>query len=185
MNLDGRYRGGRSGGCDGPHCGTTDDDGRYTIAAPPGTYRPIFYNYQGGWAPEWARDAQTKALATPVLLTSGRDIRLDATLEQGGTIRGSVVEADGSLPTDYVVGGVYTEDGDSIGDFDAYSGNGWTFTSSALPPGRLLLRADLLDEETGESTTSWFDGASTEKSATLVPLSKGEVKDIVFHLPGE
>lgn len=182
VNLNGSY-GGRSGGCESQVCGQTDENGNYTIQAPPGTYRPIFWSYDGGWAPEWSGDATTKADAAIVTVLSGEDTNLDAQLAQGGQITGSIVTADGSTPTLYVAGGVFTETGDYIGDFDAFEGNGWTFTSSALPAGHFRLAADLYDGSSGSSTRVWYDGSTTEAGATLVPLSAGEVADITFHLP--
>ena len=182
VNLEGNY-GGRVGGCDGQLCGRTDEFGRYEILAPPGTYRPIFWTYEGHWAPEWSGDATTKQSATPVTVVSSADTTLDAQLASGATIEGAVVTATGGLPTQYALGLVFTEAGDYIGDFDAYAGSGWTFHSSALPAGSFRLKIQLYDEATGTSTDSWYDGSTTPEGATLVPLSQGEVASIVYHLP--
>jgi protocatechuate 3,4-dioxygenase beta subunit len=182
VNLDGRH-GGRSGGCESQVCGQTDENGNYTVQAPPGTYQPIFYSYDGGWAPEWSGDASTKASATPITVTSGEDTSLDAELAQGGHISGTVVTAAGDTPSLYVAGAIFTETGDYIGDFDAYDGNGWTFTGSPLPAGNFRISGDLYDGTSGSSTRVWYDGSLTEAGATLVPLSLGETTDITFHLP--
>ena len=182
VNLMGSY-GGRAGGCESPVCGYTDELGRYTIKAPPGTYTPFFWSYEGGWAPEWSGDASTKSAAAPVTVTSGTETALDAILEQGGQITGTVVNADGSQPSQYALGLVFTEDGDYIGDFDAYSGSDYTFRSSSLPSGTFRLKVQLYDEATGTSTDSWYDGATTEAGATLVSLSQGEVRDLTYRLP--
>lgn len=182
VNLMGNY-GGRSGGCENPLCGYTDENGFYEIKAPAGTYRPFFWSYDGGWAPEWSGDSSTRAAAAPVTVTSGGQTSLDAQLDQGGVVTGSVVTATGGRPSFYVLGTIWTEAGDYIGDFDAYDGSDFTFRSSALPAGRFRLVADLYDGTSGSSTRVWYDGSTTEAGATLVPLSLGEQLDITFHLP--
>ena len=132
VNLMGSY-GGRSGGCESPVCGYTDENGRYTVMAPAGTYTPFFWSYNGGWAPEWSGDATTRATAAPVTVTSGSETVLDAVLDQGGQVTGTVVAADGSQPTQYALGLVFTKAGEYIGDFDAFDATEWTFRNSPLP----------------------------------------------------
>lgn len=182
VDLMGNY-GGRSGGCENPLCGFTDESGYYSVQAPAGTYTPFFWSYEGSWAPEWSGDASTKAAATAITVESGAETSLNAVLDQGAQVTGNVVAADGSLPSDYALGLVFTEAGEYIGDFDAYDGSNWTFRSSPLPPGSFRLRVESYDEATATSTSSWFDGSTTEAGATLVTLSQGEVRDLTYHLP--
>jgi hypothetical protein len=182
VNLNGGY-GGRAGGCENPLCGYTDENGRYTIQAPPGTYRPIFWTYDGDWAPEWSGDASSRASAAPVTVASGEDTTLDAELEPGGHVTGRVVATTGSIPAEYLTGTIYTDEGDYIGDFEPYQGADWSFTSTPLPSGHFRLAVDVYDGSTGSSTRAWYDGSTTEAGATLVPLTRGEITEITFHLP--
>lgn len=96
-----------------------------------------------------------------------------------------MVNADGSQPSPevYVLGTVYTETGDYIGDFDAWEPSGFTLTGTNLPAGRFRLKVETIDQNTGETTTAWFDGATTEAAATLVPVAPGKSVAVTFHLP--
>ena len=181
VNLNGTYGGGPVGAT--ASCGHDRRERLLHGPRTPGTYRPFFWSYDGGWAPEWSGDASTKAAATPVTVTTGSESVVDAELAQGGHITGTVLTAAGGSPTVYVLGSVFTETGDHVGDFDAYEGNGWTFTGSPLPAGSFRLAADLYDGTSGSSTRVWYDGSLTEAGATLVPLSLGETTEITFHLP--
>ncbi len=183
--LEGRWPG-RAGPGEGRFVAQTDAAGRYSMVAPAGTYTPLVdAPYEAQLAPEWSGNAVTRAAATPVTVRDYRTATFSASLAPASHITGQVVTADGSTPSPdiYVAGAVYTESGDHIGDLDAYDGSGFRFTGSNLPAGTFRVAADLYDMNTGESTRVWYDGATTEAGATLVPVAPGGTAEITFHLP--
>ena len=182
--LEGRYPG-RAGPGEGRFVAQTDAAGRYTMVAPAGTYTPfVDAPYEAGLAPEWSGNAVTRATAAPVVVRNYRTTTFDAALAPASHITGSVVNADGSVPSSdlYIAGFVYTESGDYIGDLDAWADNGFRFFGSNLPAGSFRVSADVMDVNTGESRTVWFDGVTTQEGATLVPVGPGDTTDITFHL---
>lgn len=176
---------GRAGPGEGRFVARTDAAGRYTAVAPAGSSTPLVMPPGGsGLAPQWSGGARTRASAQPVVVRTGRTVRLDARLAPAAYIGGDVLRGLGTPEGDvYVTAQVYTATGDYIGDFDAGPFNDYRFTSSELPAGRLVIRADVYSETTGQSTETWFDGATTRAGATPVPTRSGVTTTIRFTLP--
>jgi carboxypeptidase family protein len=182
--LEGRYPG-RAGPGEGRFVAQTDAAGRYTMIAPAGTYTPfVDAPYEAGLAPEWSGNAVTRATAAPVVVRDYRTSTFDAALVPASHITGTVVNADGSAPSPetYIAGYIYTQSGEYIGDLDAWVDSDFRFFGSNLPAGSFRIRADVIDQNTGDSSSVWFDGVTTEGGATLVPVGPGETTDITFHL---
>lgn len=183
--LEGRFPG-RAGPGEGRFVAQTDAAGRYHLVAPAGSYTPLVDPpFEAGLAPEWSGDAVTRASASPVTVRDYRTTTYDASLVPASHITGQVVNADGTAPSPdlYVAGLVFTQTGDYIGDIDAWESNGFRFFGGNLPAGPFRVMADVMDVNTGESTTVWYDGATSEDGATLVPVPAGGTSDITFHLP--
>ncbi|QKE85041.1 carboxypeptidase-like regulatory domain-containing protein [Arthrobacter sp. NEB 688] len=183
------YVGGRNPGRAGPGEGRfnarTDARGRYTATAPAGTTTPLVMPPgDADLAPQWSGGARTSATATPVTVRTRQTVRLDFHLVPGATIAGEVVLGPGTpAASTYVAGQVFTGSGDYIGDFDAGSFNDHRISARQLPAGRLVIRADVLDESTGTSREVWFDGATSRADATRIPTRSGATTTIRWALP--
>lgn len=184
--LQGDYPG-RAGPGEGQFVAQTDAAGRYAINAPAGTYTPLVVPPgSSGLAPQWSGGAVTKATGTSVTLRIGKTSKVNAVVVPASRVAGSVRTTSGATPdaNDYVVGFIYTQTGDYIGDFDAYSDGGFDFVSSSLSRGSFLLKVEVVDRVTDESRgTFWFDASTTEAGATLVPVAAGDTSTVTFHLP--
>jgi hypothetical protein len=177
VGLPGVY-GGRTVACGGPLCAQTGPDGRYSINAPAGRYRPIVYATNTTYAPEWSGDATSRADAVPITVRRAATTTFNATLVAGGHLGGTMYLANGTATSDYTQGQVFTAGGDFVGEIETDSTPGH-FTSTALPAGSLVLNATLV--ATGQ--TGWFDAAMTRANATVISLSQGQDKELAFHLP--
>jgi hypothetical protein len=178
VNVGGGFPG-RAGPGEGRWSAKTDALGRYTVhGVPPGTYSAFVYteDYRSDLAPEWSGNATTAATAATFKVKALKDFRFDAQLAPASTVGGTVLEADGSPVSRYLMGQVFAADGSYIGDFDVYGGN--TFTTTALPAGSFTL--SLSDPESGQ--TWWYDGATDRAHATAVPLGVGQHQQVTFHL---
>jgi hypothetical protein len=183
--LSGQYPG-RAGPGEGRFTAQTDASGRYQVVATAGSYTPLVVApEEADLAPQWSGGAATSAEATSVTLRTDRTATWDVALAPASRVTGTVLAADGSAPDPryYVAGSAYTSTGDYIGDFDAWSEGGFQFRTSSLPAGSFVLRADVLDNWTGEQVgTVWFDGATTSEAATSVDLGTGQSVSVAFHL---
>lgn len=183
--LEGRNPG-RAGPGEGRFVAQTDAAGRYTMVAPAGSYTPLVMPpVEADLAPEWSGNAVTSARATPVVVRDYRTTTFDAALVPASHLSGTVVAADGTVPSSslYVAGYVYTRTGDYIGDFDAWEPNGFSLFAGGLPAGRFRLAADVWNSDTQETSRVWYDAVTTEAGATLVPVGPGGTTEITFHLP--
>ena len=70
------------------YCTTTDEDGKYAVATPPGTYRVQFYD--DGWVIQYYDGAGDMDHATTVSVAEAPVRGIDAALEQAGSIKGRV-----------------------------------------------------------------------------------------------
>jgi hypothetical protein len=70
------------------YCTTTDEDGKYAVATPPGTYRVQFYD--DGWVIQYYDGASDMDHATTVSVAEAPVRGIDAALEQAGSIKGRV-----------------------------------------------------------------------------------------------
>lgn len=170
---------GRAGPGEGLYVAQTDTDGRYTLRGlPAGTYTPVVYTgyERRELAPEWSGDADNLASGTPLTVKSMKTTTMNASLAPGGTIGGTVLDAAGNVPQDFLDGDVYDASGAWVG---LVWWDGTQLHSSALPGGDFTL--SFYDWETGQ--TVWYDGASTRSQATSVHLARGASTEITFHLP--
>ncbi|EWT00633.1 hypothetical protein N865_14315 [Intrasporangium oryzae NRRL B-24470] len=171
--------GGRAGPGEGRYVAQTDADGRYTIIGiPAGDYTPVVYAVPwGNLAPEWSGDADTPTDATPITVKATKTSTFDAQLGPAARLTGTVVNSDGSATTEPWDGSIIAADGTIVGSFDVWGGN--SFASTALPGGEFKLQLE--NPDTGQVV--WYDSASSSVDATVVPLARGEQKQITIHLP--
>jgi hypothetical protein len=107
LSRESSIRGARSAGAAAqPACWTATsrgNEGRYDITREPGEYRIGFEDLGGTYATLWHDQARFSETATPVQLTAGATIVIDAELQPAGTISG-IVAADESLRLSRMIG---------------------------------------------------------------------------------
>lgn len=181
VDLSGRMVG-RMGHGDAPYEGQTDDQGRYTIYAPPGVYTPIAYE-AADLAPEWSGDATRRELARPITVRSGRTASWSPWLSPASFITGTaVLPADSDLAGTYFDADIWSLSGDYLGSLGARVPDG-NFTSSSLPPGDVVLKGFIHDPFTGDSVPITYDGTATPDNPTVVSVGPRQTVEITWHLP--
>jgi len=73
--------------------GTTATDGRYALASRPGALRVVADDPAGNYATTFVPDAESFSVEEPVAATTGTTTTVNATMERGGRIAGSVQPA--------------------------------------------------------------------------------------------
>lgn len=164
--------------------GTTDQYGNYTIAGlTPGPYRILFQSAEAdNFGTAWWHNATSSSTATVVELGTGQAIvGIDAALEVGATISGTVSRADGGAPPDYFI-----EPIDVAGmSVPAVTGvvNG-VYTISHLAPGSYTLHTVAFS---GDLAEQWWDDSLSLASATYFSVPTGATLtgfDITLSLTG-
>ncbi|MFN8535537.1 MAG: carboxypeptidase regulatory-like domain-containing protein [Dehalococcoidia bacterium] len=119
---------------------TTDASGNYTtnIGLYSGSYTVRFTPPSSGAAssyiPEYHLNAASQTFATPLIITSSANItNLDAVLDRGAVLTGTVTAADGGAPLDVVNVYVYDAAGSTVAS--AATTSGVFTTSPGIPPG--------------------------------------------------
>ncbi len=146
--------------CGGGNGTRTASDGTYTIQGLlPGDYRVQARAPGQGLAGEFYNDTTDWSLATAVTVATGATQGgIDFTLVQGGSISGTVYEADGVTPVANanVWANSYVCCGDGNG---TRTGSDGTYTISALAPGEYRVQAAAEDQglagEFYNDTTDW------------------------------
>jgi hypothetical protein len=159
----------------------TASDGSYVVnQLDAGTYEVGFYvgcGNSANYAPYWYDNQTDPSLATPIALATGASKTVNAKLQPGAAIAGTVTDASG-----HGLAGISvcaesesaSQLGASIGQ--AQTGTHGRYTISGLPPGQYLV-----DFGCGQSTRyaeQWFDGAGSPGSADAVSAPAGRTAGI-------
>ena len=159
--------------------GCTLGDGTYSIAVVAGTYEVKFSGKAGPcgaqstFAPEWWDSHGPRAFADPVtVFDSGqRPPDINATLEDGGRVSGTVTDAITALP----VANVTVEILDIAGAaaLTTCSAPDGTYVLDPLVGGVYSVRFSPsgLCGNAGNYAVQWFDGASTQASASAINMA--------------
>ena len=155
------------GGGNGTH---TDADGTYTIQGlASGDYR-VMVRAQG-FAGELYNDTRDWEQAARVSVTAGATTpTIDFTLEVGGSISGTVYEADGVTPIE----GIALRAEDSVtGSFAGWarSEDGGSYTLFGLPPGEYIISA--FDDQGRAYVEEYYNNVPDSASATAVAVVAG------------
>lgn len=148
--------------------GSTAADGTYAIhGLSAGSYRVEFGDPSGrGYITEFYDDSASISGAKPVAVTSGGLTNgIDAQLEIGGTITGTVTGDDGAPLSDIFVSAMPTS-GD-VGR-NAYTGADGTYSLPGLRPGSY--RVEFRDMTARGYVTEYYDNTHAYNSATLVSV---------------
>ncbi|MFC2071924.1 carboxypeptidase regulatory-like domain-containing protein, partial [Chloroflexota bacterium] len=164
----------------------TDASGNYTLVVPTGSYKVYIHAYDTGlpYATEYYNNKYIKNNADPVTVTAEVNTPdINFTLELGGTISGTVYEADGVTPIYNVNMQAYdatTEEVFVSTDTDS-SGN---YTLAGLPDGSYLIRARASSHDLPYAD-EYYDNVYTRDEATPVPVTVSQDTLINFSLgPG-
>ncbi|WP_433585092.1 MSCRAMM family protein [Microbacterium hydrocarbonoxydans] len=151
-------------------------DGAYSLDVAPGTYTVQFVSYDPRAFSEYWQNARDEADATPVMVLAGQPLTLNAELERGTAISGSVLA--GGVPLGDAIVEAWSE-GQLVGM--AYA-NGEGAYELVLPAGSYMVSAR------GETynpiyATQFYDAADTISEATPVDLgSDADTTGIDFDL---
>ena len=166
--------------CAGGNGARTAADGTYEISGlASGDYRVEVRADDQGLVGEFYDDTTDWSGADQVTVASGQATAgIDFTLEAGGSISGTVYEADGTTP---IAGAEVFAEREGLGEFDAETGENGGYVIDGLPAGSYLVEA-VADGFIFEIYSETQD----EEAATLVAVTVGqETQDIDFTLePG-
>ena len=158
---------------------TTDETGTYLLSPlKTGDFKIRFWDCgHGDSLEEWFDDAPDKASATTVPVTVGEGTAANATLSQGGSIAGRVVDPDGG-PLFTVCITLYLMPSDPGSPFFTYADSthtntGGTYRFNGLAPGEYLVRyEECLSDKT--YATEWYDDARNFSDATVIRVAGGQ-----------
>ncbi|MDQ7054770.1 MAG: carboxypeptidase regulatory-like domain-containing protein [candidate division KSB1 bacterium] len=155
----------------------TDSTGHYALEnLPPGKYYVLAM--ARGYLPEFYQEAANLRDATPVEVTDSTTVEnIDFTLSKGGSIAGTVYDAEDSTG---IAGAAvtlwYREGGRFLRTFADQDGN---YHFSGLPAGDYILFANQKGYD-----GKFYDGVDNRSEATPVTVPEsGEVTGIDFYLP--
>jgi protocatechuate 3,4-dioxygenase beta subunit len=162
--------------------GYTDQNGNYTVyALPPGSYKVSFdpwnHNWMNGtdYLSEWYNNKRNFDSANPVTVTQGQETSgVDAVLEVGGRISGTVTDANGNPLSDVWVS-VYDLNGNYMGG-DFVDSNG-SYTIYSLLTGGYKVFFDPWDHNQMYGTdylSEWYNNKPDFDSADLVSVTQGQ-----------
>ncbi|UCC51074.1 MAG: carboxypeptidase regulatory-like domain-containing protein, partial [Anaerolineaceae bacterium] len=152
--------------------GSTDASGNYDIGhLPSGTYRVGFFDhYNHIFLSEYYEDAADLDSATDISVTAGSTTSgIDAVLEEGGHIAGSVT--DGSNPLQGIVVEIYHWTGSSYDRlYSTGTDTSGNYDLSGLPTGTFRIR---FYDDRGVYNTEYYDDAPDLDSATDISVTAG------------
>ena len=159
----------------------TDSDGTYLLSGlPEGDLAVSFF--AEGYGTEWFDDQPDSASATPVSVTTGNESTgVDAALEVGGSIRGTLLNAATSevAPFEYVQ--VFTMAGDRIGFDQAGSDGIWEIGN--LRTGSYKVEVQI-GNDFDHLAGGFYQGQIDLDSADPVAVIGGQQTEIVESIPG-
>ena len=148
----------------------TDETGAYTLGSlPAGTYRVGFFDVSGaGYVPQFYNGKPTLQSADTISANAGQNIGgIDAAMQSGGKITGTVTDAQTHAPVAFSSVYVY----DSNGAFVAgtSTGSDGAYTLSSLPTGSYRVQFT----GPGLYVSRFYDGKANLASADPVAVTAG------------
>lgn len=174
-------------------CGQTDADGTYELHSLPGeSYRVAFRGRgeRAGYQPQYYNHEQELSKGDFISVNAGETIpNIDATLEMGAEIDGTVSDANG-LPLPGIAICLF-ETAASAADRCTYSGEAGSYSFEGLPSGSYQVGFSLEPGETGIEAgvetdgfdSQYFDGVGSRAGATTISaLGPALVSGVDAHL---
>lgn len=164
----------------------TDTDGDYAISLPDGAYRLGFADYTGGHIAEYHDDVDDVDDGTTVPVSSASSAVVDAVLDPGAHITGTVTRPGGTALGQVLVT-VYEpveEDGETYYD---WAGSTFTMSNGSYDIGGLATGdyavefsdPDYSDDKATTWATEWYDDVTTSAEADRVAVTAPETSDPV------
>ena len=154
----------------------TGPDGSYTYSGlPAGSYQAQFAPSNCGSAnylTQWWNDQPNQAVANPVTVTVGNDTGgIDAALQPGGSIAGTVTAAGGGPLSGICVTIYHAADNSFVGN--AFTGPDGSYTYSGLPAGSY--QAQFAPSNCGSANylTQWWNDQPNQAVANPVTVTVG------------
>ncbi len=157
----------------------TSDNGTYLIGElPPGSYELGFSSgcgNSGNYAPYWYADQDDSSLASPIVVAKGSSHVINATMQVGGEITGTVTDSLGHKLTGVCVGATtqFVAPASLYEPVSSYRGQ---FHLSGLEPGQYLL--DFGCELGGGYGDQWFDDAPSAATAEVISVTAGQTSHV-------
>lgn len=144
-------------------------DGTYRASGlPAGSYSVAFSGYNSGALPQWYKNADSQASATPVVVTAGQDFAgVDATLVKGASISGKVTMPAGMDPSRVYVN-VYNADSDRGTILGSYVAPDGSYTIGGLKTGSYKVQFSTYGSN---ALPQWYKNAASFGSATALNVA--------------
>src|SRR5664280_3336270 len=154
----------------------TASDGTYSIAGlPAGSYSVQFYTgcgNSGNYLTQWYNNETSFGSADPVTVTAGSTTTsIDAALQPGGTIAGTVIVAGGTA-----LGGICvqaSQNGGGAGFGATTTASDGTYSIAGLPAGSYSVQFYTGCGNSGNYLTQWYNNETSSGSADPVTVTAG------------
>ncbi|AJE02313.1 carboxypeptidase regulatory-like domain-containing protein [Geobacter pickeringii] len=151
----------------------TDAAGVYTLTGlKRGPYAVLFSS--PGYVNEWYNSSRNRAKATSVLVAAAETTGIDASLEKGGSISGTVTDSTNGAGVRYAQVAAYDTLTGNLADITSTDFRG-TYTLSGLPSGTYNVRFDGRWSAMGGYLSSWYKDARTRVDAIPLTVSAPNV----------
>lgn len=150
----------------------TGSDGTYELdELQPGEVRLKFVNYDGSYLTEWYEDAVDYASATPITVVLSETIsNVDAYIQLGGVITGTIRDADTNQPVPGVFVEAYSSEDERVA-YDYADSNG-VYVVEGLEAGDIRLQ--FADTYNSVYFSEWYDDAETYALATPISIAPNQ-----------
>jgi hypothetical protein len=160
-------------------CATTEAGGEYSISGlPSGEYLVEFSSPSASGLNYVAQYYDgTESLEQAIAVEVGpetADIGIDAQMREGGRIAGQATDASTVAPIQGMFVCAYAEQADAVVEACASTGQNGQYTISGLPKGEYGVEFSVPPKSALDYVRQYFDGQSSAKTATLVPVTVGE-----------
>jgi Carboxypeptidase regulatory-like domain len=175
-----------NGPSSGNSSGATFNDGSYFVnQLPAGTYQLGFFAGCGGsgnYAPYWYNNQTDQSLATPIKLTRGASLTINAQMRPGAEISGTVTDIRGRKLDQICVTAATPMEAQSFGGFEqlAPTFHG-TYHIAGLAPGQYMVEFNVCGDE--RYAVQWFPGAPSSGAAEIISVPVGQTTGINAVLP--
>lgn len=163
-------------------CTTTESEGKYSI---PGLIGGVKYtvefsspfNSSLDYVAQYYDEATSSGKATTVTLGyEGAALSIDAQLHEGGQISGQVTDAASRAAIQGILVCAYSEQAEAVVEGCASTKENGQYTIGGLPKGEYVVEFAVPPESTLDYVRQYFDGQSSARNATLVPVVVGETR---------
>ena len=166
----------QNGGGTGFGSTATASDGTYSIASlPAGSYSVEFSTgcgNSGNYLTQWYNNETSSGSSDPVTVTAGSTTTsIDAALQSGGTISGTVIVAGGTALSGICV--IASQNGGGGGSGFAITASDGTYSMASLPAGTYSVEFSTGCGNSGTYLTQWYNNETSSGSSDPVTVTAG------------